>query len=158
CRKTVKPVILKSCLTSFAVTVLAALLLPRQLSATAEVIGYPVFYNYNAPLLLQGYWLLVGLFPVLSFVLYEVFSRRLTGQYPPLDRTTEEDSEVQLLKGVPRSAAIAVSSLARLGGVGGILSFAVAGRQLFATRHYILQASTFALLYTAIVSAIAFAT
>src|SRR5262249_13378652 len=72
CRKTVKPVILKSCLTSFAVTVLAALLLPRQLSATAEVIGYPVFYNYNAPLLLQGYWLLVGLFPVLSFVLYEV--------------------------------------------------------------------------------------
>src|SRR5262249_15353324 len=69
-RSLVTPLILGSCLTSFVTTLVVAALLPKDLSATADIVGYPVFYAYNAPRLLERYWLLVGFFPVFSFVCY----------------------------------------------------------------------------------------
>ena len=48
-----KALIAKSCLVSAALTLLIAFLLPEQLAASADIIGYPVFHNYNAPRLLQ---------------------------------------------------------------------------------------------------------
>ncbi len=65
-----------SCLGGALWTLLVASLLPSRLCADAEVIGYPVFQNYNGPLLIQRYWMLVGGFPLFSAILFEILRRR----------------------------------------------------------------------------------
>lgn len=135
--------LLLSCLGSLVITLLIARLLPVELVAPADVIGYPIFHDYNGPRLIQLYWLLVAAFPLLSFALFSITQRnRITFPAEPVESA-------------PRGHAIWL--LARVFIVGWILSLGGVGIPLIESKHYTIQSALLTASYVALACAAALA-
>jgi hypothetical protein len=145
--------ILASCIPAAAVTFLCGWLLPLPLSADAEIIGYPVFHNYNSPLFIKRYWLLVAFFPLLSFILFELQKRRVS----PSARAGDEISEGArpAVTGEARRRRPWLARLARVALVGWVLSLGGVGLWLVPLRGYFLQALLLTAGYALLVLAVA---
>jgi hypothetical protein len=70
-------------LAAFAVAGIAALAiwkhLPRQLDVQTDIVGYPIFWNFNSYLYFWRYWLLAGFVPLVTLALFVLLSRLIPG-------------------------------------------------------------------------------
>jgi hypothetical protein len=96
------------------VTLAIALSLPRQLKVSTDVVGYPIFANFNVERLINIYYLGVFFFPIAALVLYlgqTWLARRLGLAEPESDRVAAEvempvDDERVMQVGLSRALTV----------------------------------------------------